>query len=119
MTANGSEDLAAIRADIARTRADLGQTVEALAGRVDVKARARETLDEVKARGALAVDEARIRTKAWGYQLRTRPVATTRAVGSRVGASMRTNPRPWAITAGLIVAFVALVARRKVRESNS
>jgi hypothetical protein len=37
-------DPAAIRADIERTRAELGDTVQALAAKVDVKARAREAL---------------------------------------------------------------------------
>jgi len=114
-----SDDLSELRAEIAQTRVDLGHTVEELAGRVDVKARARQTVDEAKVRGALAVQEAKTRTKAWGYELRTRPVATTRAVGSRVGASMRANPRTWAVTAGIVAAFVALVARRRFRESNS
>jgi hypothetical protein len=112
------EDLTILRADIAQTRADLGHTVEELAGRVDVKARTRETIDEVKARGALAVDQAKARTRAWGYRLRTRPVATTRALGSRVGTSMRTNPRGWAITAGILAAFALLVARRRIRENG-
>ena len=38
-----------IRADIERTRADLGDTAEALAAKTDVKARASERIDEVKA----------------------------------------------------------------------
>jgi formylmethanofuran dehydrogenase subunit C len=113
------EELTALRAEIAQTRVDLGHTVEELADRVDVKARAKETIDEVKARGALAVEDAKTRTKAWGYELRTRPVATTRAVGSRVGTSMRANPRAWAITAGIVAAFALLVARRKIRENGS
>jgi len=117
--APASEDLSALRAEIARTRTDLGQTVEQLAGRVDVKARARQTVDEARVRGALAVQEAKTRTRAWGYELRTRPVATTRAVGSRVGASLRANPRTWAVTAGLLAAFALLVARRKAQEANS
>jgi hypothetical protein len=50
---NGSTakpDLVALRADIRQTRADLGETVQALAGRADVKARAREQVDLTKQR---------------------------------------------------------------------
>jgi cytochrome P450 len=41
-----------LRAEIARTRAALGDTVETLAGRLDVRARARDAVDDVKARAA-------------------------------------------------------------------
>ena len=37
-----------IRADIERTRVQLGETVEALAEKTDVKAHAKEKVDEVK-----------------------------------------------------------------------
>ncbi|NUT55002.1 MAG: DUF3618 domain-containing protein [Thermoleophilia bacterium] len=38
-----------IRADIERTRVELGDTAEALAAKTDVKARASERIDELKA----------------------------------------------------------------------
>ncbi|WFE28977.1 DUF3618 domain-containing protein [Solwaraspora sp. WMMD791] len=38
---NGSGDLDLLRADIRRTRAELGQTVQALAAKTDVKSRVR------------------------------------------------------------------------------
>lgn len=41
---------AALRAEIEQTRAALGETVSALAAKADVKARAHEKADEVKAR---------------------------------------------------------------------
>jgi ElaB/YqjD/DUF883 family membrane-anchored ribosome-binding protein len=50
---NGSAakpDLVALREDIRQTRADLGATVQALAARADVKARAREQVQETKQR---------------------------------------------------------------------
>lgn len=41
-----------IRADIERTRQELGVTVEALLARADVKARARERVDDARRRAA-------------------------------------------------------------------
>ena len=41
-------DPAALRAEIAQTRADLGETVQALAAKADVKARAKDQLEETK-----------------------------------------------------------------------
>ena len=49
-SSSGKPDVAALRAEIARTRAELGETVQALAAKADVKARAREQIEETKAR---------------------------------------------------------------------
>ncbi|GAA4685882.1 DUF3618 domain-containing protein [Phytohabitans rumicis] len=42
-TVNGKVDTQALRAEIQRTRADLGETVQALAAKADVKARVRRS----------------------------------------------------------------------------
>lgn len=49
-------NVAALRSEIEQTRAELGETVEALAAKTDVKTRARERADELK-RTALAKKE--------------------------------------------------------------
>jgi hypothetical protein len=110
---NGNGDLAALRAEIAQTRAQLGTTVEELAGRVDVKARAKQTVEDVKERGSLAATRAKLRTRQLGYDLRTQPVETTRRAAARVRDSVRANPRTWAVTAAIMTAFVLLAARRR------
>ena len=46
-----------LRAEIEETREDLGDTVEALAAKTDVKARARERADELKRSALLKKDE--------------------------------------------------------------
>ncbi len=48
--ANGGGDTEALRREIARTRAELGETVQALAAKADVKARAREQVEQTKQR---------------------------------------------------------------------
>jgi len=48
---NGAKpDVDALREDIAQTRADLGETVQALAAKADVKARAKDELEQTKAK---------------------------------------------------------------------
>ena len=49
-SSSGKPDVAALRAEIAQTRTELGETVQALAAKADVKARAREQIEETKAR---------------------------------------------------------------------
>jgi hypothetical protein len=46
----GPRDPAVIREEILETREELGEAVEALAAKTDVKARAREKLDDAKTR---------------------------------------------------------------------
>lgn len=57
----GIED---IEADIEQTRAELGETVEALTAKMDVKERAREKVDETKERAREKVDETKQRVAA-------------------------------------------------------
>jgi uncharacterized protein YjbJ (UPF0337 family) len=44
----GKPDLAALRAEIKQTRAELGETVQALTAKADVKARAKESVEQTK-----------------------------------------------------------------------
>ena len=54
-----------LEADLERTRRELGETLEVLTERMDVKAQAREQLDVTKERVAVQAEEARAR--ALGY----------------------------------------------------
>ncbi|MEV6595956.1 DUF3618 domain-containing protein [Actinoplanes sp. NPDC051346] len=51
-------DVDAIRADIKQTRAELGETVQALAAKADVKARAKEQVEITKAKAKAQVHDA-------------------------------------------------------------
>ena len=53
-----------IRADIDETRRELGDTVEALAEKTDVKARAHERFEEVKAKTPDSAQEAMAKVRA-------------------------------------------------------
>jgi ElaB/YqjD/DUF883 family membrane-anchored ribosome-binding protein len=86
-----SDDPDAIRADIERTREDLGDNVEALAAKADVRARAQQRLAGVKDRARHAAQDASQRAKA-----------TAQQAGDRV----RQRPAP---TAGVLAAVAAVV----------
>ena len=54
-----SPDIAEVQADVEATRAQLGATVDELAARADVKARAEEKVEELKAEAKAKVRHAR------------------------------------------------------------
>jgi ElaB/YqjD/DUF883 family membrane-anchored ribosome-binding protein len=68
-----------IREEIAETREDLGDTVEALAGKADVKGRAKGKVDEAKVEAKAKVDSA-----AQSVQENPVPVAVVAAFGAGV-----------------------------------
>jgi ElaB/YqjD/DUF883 family membrane-anchored ribosome-binding protein len=73
----GVED---IQADIAQTRNELGQTVEALSDKLDVKTRAKEKAAETKQRVVAKADT--LRHTATDNPQRTVPVAAVVLIGA-------------------------------------
>lgn len=100
-------DLVALREEIRRTRADLGETVQVLAARADVKARAREQVQETRQRVLTRAAEmtGRVREAALGAGgwARETPPGEPAYQG---GSGVRVNPLP----AVLLVAGLAAVA---------
>lgn len=90
-----------LRREIAQTRAELGATVEALAHKADVKARAHEAADEVRERVHGAVD-------SMAYQM-----------GRQRERIARLDPRLRVGVVALIAGLVALLVVRKVRRRSS
>jgi cobalamin biosynthesis Mg chelatase CobN len=118
--AGGKPDVAALRAEIKQTRAELGETVQALAAKADVKARAKEQVEQTKAKvkaqvaGATGKATEAVRTVAAG----ARGGATQ--AGDRAheaGAQVRRNPVPLAVVlAGMVVVVgVILIVRGRRR----
>jgi len=125
---SGDAKVAALRTDIERTRAELGETVEQLAQKADVKARAKEKVDETKARAAGAAVEAKEKTRQKAQQvaessrelaqeLRTDPAVPARRAAVRVRTSVREKPKQWVAVAAALVAFAALVVRKRRRRA--
>ncbi|MBO3742454.1 DUF3618 domain-containing protein [Actinoplanes flavus] len=110
---NGSAakpDLVALREEIRQTRSDLGETVQALAARADVKARAREQVAETKARvrSRAAVMTGRVREAANGTAVRIRE-ADKRDLAYRAGSRVRANPWPTVLTIAGLAAMAGIV----------
>ena len=95
-----------IRADIAETREEVGDTVEALTAKTDVKGQAREKVEEIKGN---------VRTKAVEVKAKAQSSTPESAQqgGRQVVAKVRENPAPLALGAAVLVAF--LIGRRTAR----
>jgi hypothetical protein len=95
-----------IRADIEQTREEVGETVEALAAKSDVKAQAHQRIDEVKANVRARAEEAKAKARSATPQ-------TAQQGGEQVVAKVRSNPTPLIAGAALVAAF--LIGRRTGR----
>ena len=89
------EDPALLRADIERTRLELGDTVAALAGKTDVKARAKEKVADVRH----TLDEKR--TALMGKARETSPDGASSAA-LEVRTKAQQNPVPTAAVAAFV-----------------
>ncbi|MET7426255.1 DUF3618 domain-containing protein [Dactylosporangium sp. NPDC005555] len=112
-------DPEALRQEIARTRAGLGETVEALAAKADVKTRAQEVVSTsvtaAKLRMREGVEQVAVNAAYAGRELRTHPRRSLELTLQRMVRSVRERPAPWVVASGLLV-LVALVGYRKGRE---
>ena len=123
ISGNGSGDSEALRAEIRQTRAELGETVQALAARADVKARLKESAAQTRHR-------LREQAAQTGYRLRGqaahtaglaraqagRTAMSARSSAHDLGAAARRNPVPWAavlIGAATAVALALVRGRRR------
>jgi hypothetical protein len=116
---NGSTakpDLVALRAEIKQTRADLGETVQALAARADVKARAKEQVEQTKQRllDQAAITGERLRAVAGQAAANVKESAGQAAANVResavVSGDATVRVRRNEIPVALIVAGLAAVA---------
>jgi len=107
-----SGDPAAIRADIERTRAELGDTVEALAAKTDVKARAQDAAHAAKVRVQDSVAETAHAVADEAKQVRQviarRPVPAAAVAGAAA-----------AVTALLVLLGRRASRRRAARRSRA
>ena len=106
----------ALRQEIARTRAGLGDTVEALTAKADVKARAHEAVSTsvtaAKLRMREGVEQVAVNAAYAGRELRTHPRQAVERSLQRMVQSVRDRPAPWVVASGLLI-LVALVGYRK------
>jgi hypothetical protein len=132
-SSGGKPDVNALRAEIAQTRAELGETVQALAAKADVKARAKEQVEHTKAKVKAQAAEAgeKVRDAALIASDKVRAVASQASATARGTASqatdkvrdsgatdqVRRNPIPLAaVFAGVaVVVGVILIVRGRRR----
>jgi ABC-type transporter Mla subunit MlaD len=88
-----------IQADIERTREQLGDTVEALAAKTDVKARAHERVEEIKDN-----------LKGKAEQAKAAAPPNAQQGGQQLVDKVRANPAPFVLAGAVILAY--LLGRR-------
>jgi hypothetical protein len=107
MTGNGTGDTEALREEIRRTRVELGETMELLAAKADVKARLRSYAGQARerVREQAALTMARVRGQA------AQKTGELRSQGYR--EALGRGPAPWAaIAAGALATVVVLLIVR-------
>jgi ElaB/YqjD/DUF883 family membrane-anchored ribosome-binding protein len=72
MSNDPEDEIAAVRAQVEQTREELGETVEALAYKADVKSRAHDKADEVKAKAQDAAEQVKAKAGPTALQVRAR-----------------------------------------------
>jgi ElaB/YqjD/DUF883 family membrane-anchored ribosome-binding protein len=109
-----ADDRQELEKEIEQTREQLGQTVEALTAKVDVKARAQQELGQLTARLKGKATEATRRLR-----LQDRANQAKQQAG-QAGQQIRKRPVPAAATAGVIGALVLFftVVRRWMRHDK-
>jgi hypothetical protein len=105
-TATQADSPEAIRADIEQTRAELGDTVEALTQKADVKGRAEDRITGIK-------DDARAKADQLKQKATSVTPESARESGGQVVAKARANPMALAGAAAILLAF--LLGRRSMR----
>jgi hypothetical protein len=90
---NGKPDVEALRAEIKQTRTELGETVQALAAKADVKARAKEQVEQTKQKVRAQAVEAteKVRDAALVATDKVRHVAAQAGVAARGTAEQATD----------------------------
>jgi ElaB/YqjD/DUF883 family membrane-anchored ribosome-binding protein len=88
-----------IRADIERTRVELGDTVEALGRKTDVKGQAQERIAEAKF-------QAREKVESIKQRASSATPSSAKEAGMTATATAKRNPLPFAIGAAVAVGFL-------------
>jgi hypothetical protein len=95
----GAKSPEQLQQDIAETRAQLGDTVEALAGKADVKGQAEERISDLKGTA---------RQKKEQFTTRLKAVAPEDAAAGaqQVAAKAKTDPLPFAVGGAFLIGVV-------------
>jgi ElaB/YqjD/DUF883 family membrane-anchored ribosome-binding protein len=108
VAASPPSDPDALREEIEETRAELGNTVEALANKLDVKAQAKNAVSDAKEKAATTLSSVQSTATARAEQLRDTATNTYR---SRPQAT-------WGVAAAALAVIVAVVWASRRRSSR-
>jgi len=116
---SGKPDVTVLRAEIKQTRAELGETVQALAAKADVKARAKEQVEQTKQKVRAQAVEAgeKVRDVAYLAGDRVKHAAVSARgnaaeAGERAheaGERIRRNPVPMVALLAGVAALVGMI----------
>src|SRR3954467_9973203 len=95
-----------IRRDIEATREELGDTVEALAAKADVKAQAKDRVDSVKEQAREKVDDLKGRADEVKGKAASATPDDVAAQAGAVREKARQNPLPFAVGGALVLGFL-------------
>jgi len=107
------DDLQALNAEIERTRAELGETVEALAARADVKARAQDKANQIAGRAQDKANEIAGRAQDKANEIAGRLTGTFGQVKEKAAAMDRRVPMAAGFTAMVLVGWLIVRRRRR------
>jgi hypothetical protein len=103
-----------IQQEIEQTRERLGETVEELAAKVDVRASARQKVAEVKAKTQVKAADAKAKTQVKAADVKAKTQVKAAELTQRVQQSQVVQRRwPLAVAAGVLVAGSVAVWRRR------
>ncbi|MFC3501821.1 DUF3618 domain-containing protein [Micromonospora sp. NPDC049366] len=109
MTGNGRGDTEALREEIRRTRVELGETMEALAAKADVKARLKESAEQARQRMRAQAAQRLARVRGQAAEV----AGLARADVSQQRDMLRRSPVPWAaVAAGAVATMIVLLVVR-------
>jgi ElaB/YqjD/DUF883 family membrane-anchored ribosome-binding protein len=97
---------AQIRAEIEDTRHEMGDTVEALAEKTDVKAQAKAKVDDVKSQAQAKADEAKAKAKELSDKAIAAAPESPQEGVAQAQSLVKQNPKPAAIAGALLVLFI-------------
>jgi hypothetical protein len=106
LSGDPDRDAAQLRAEIEDTRAELGDTVEALAAKTDVKTRAQVKADELKRAASEKFSSAKPGTAGEGSPEGGGVASGASSVLAKVRDSARANPVPTAALGALVGGFL-------------
>jgi len=109
VTTPPEDDQQELEKEIEQTRERLGETVEALAAKVDVKARAQQKLGQLTTQLKAKATEAKDKVAGVGKQLQLQDKANqAKQQAAQTGQQIKKRPIPAATTAGVIGVLVLL-----------